>query len=453
MKIFLLTLWILICLALMGYQIYLLVIIPENQRKQKMINYNKKISSIYPKEKEECSKFNLSMLFDKIYVISIPDRKDYILETLKTFRIEPEIISATLKQNLDLSAMSDGIAKIYYKVPHNLGRIACHLSHMRALQTFLDSPAETAVIFEDDLKPCHSYPIFKRRMCSLKKEFRKVKNPWILSPSKADILYLGHCWTSCKKMTPLTQQIYGNFEGACRHAYAVNRKAAELILTHTLPMYDNGDMMLKRMSHRGILNTYAIMPPLFFQNRGELGSTIGNDHDLYTCCDMNFAPQRISVIISNVTPEDGSLRKNVAKLKQHPLIDEIIVAHGKEENSFECPKVKNVKNFYFYNIYGELHRYFVVDEASYDFILFVDGNKIPSKQTITEMKNEMILDPLHIYFDEKSKSFITHKSIIESFLKYLDKMDPTQKKNENTLKIVEEHLKKQYGKVPKIFTS
>lgn len=432
-------------MALIGYQIYLLVLIPEIQRKQKMINYNEKISSIYPKKKKECSKFNLNMLFDKIYVISIPERKDYILETLKTFRIEPEIIHATLKQNLDLSTMSDEIAKSSYKVPNNLGRIACHLSHLRALQTFLDSPAETAIIFEDDLKPCHSYTIFKRRMCSLKKEFHKVK-PW-------DILYLGHCWTSCKKMTPLTQQIYGNFEGACRHAYAVNRKAAELILTHTLPMYDNGDMMLKRMSHLGILNTYAIMPPLFFQNRGVLGSTLGNNDNLCTCWDMNFAPQRMSVIISSETPENGYSHTIVAKLKQHPLIDEIIVAHGKEENYFECPKVKNVKNFYFYNLYGDLHRYFVVDEASYDFILFVDANKIgklPSKQTITEMKNKMILDPLHIYYDEKSESFITHKLIMESFLKSLDKMEPTQKKNENLL---EEHLKKQYGKVPKIFTS
>ena len=102
-------------------------------------------------------------LVDYIYLISIPKRRKYALDALKSFDIQPELIKPILKENLihyELLQNDIIIPDLKYR---NMGRIACHLSHMRSLRTFLDNTdAQTALIFEDDVKKCQDIYLYQR---------------------------------------------------------------------------------------------------------------------------------------------------------------------------------------------------------------------------------------------------------------------------------------------------
>lgn len=218
-------------------------------------------------------------IFDQIYYIALPKRMENIQNVLKSFRIRAKKIEPVLKDTLHPeNFVNDGlIDETYHKA--NAGRVACHLSHRRALQTFLQSDANTALILEDDLHECPNFKKYQHRLNSLIHELGQIN--W-------DVLYLGHCDAHCKKFDRVANQIYTNGVPSCRHAYAVNRAAAHIILENTLPMTNNGDEMIRRLGKSGVLNIYTIMPPIFYQNRENLGSNLNNFGVLKVCRDFEF---------------------------------------------------------------------------------------------------------------------------------------------------------------------
>ena len=69
----------------------------------------------------------------------------------------------------------------------------------------------------------------------------------------------------------------------CRHAYSINRKAAQIILDKTSIMYNNGDQMYKELIVNGYINGYLAKHVLFKQNREEYGSELNNNDSLPLC--------------------------------------------------------------------------------------------------------------------------------------------------------------------------
>jgi|SaaInlStandDraft_7_1057024.scaffolds.fasta_scaffold03583_2 GR25 family glycosyltransferase involved in LPS biosynthesis len=244
--------------------IILLIILLLNNYKRQTISNMANINWSSPIQK----------YFDKIYVITLPQRKEYIENIMKNINLNPIYFSAKLKNELDYNKLiNDNIVKRQFVKKKNYGRIACHYSHISVLQNFLDSNAETCLIFEDDIRPIenvtHLNDTFKNNISEL--------------PDDWDILYLGRCWDNCKKQTKISLNIYKLYTPKCRHAYAVTKKGAEIILKYSIPQYIAGDKIYAELIKNNKLQAYGFSPQLFLQNRENLGSTLGNINVLKEC--------------------------------------------------------------------------------------------------------------------------------------------------------------------------
>ena len=215
----------------------------------------------------------INNLVDAVYVISMPNRKAYITNVLKMFKITPIFIDPTLKTSLDRSQLiNKGLITKSCKL--NKGRIACHMSHIKTLQTFLLSTHSTCLIFEDDLeKPSKSIDYFS-----------EIKNIIGNVPNDYDIIYLGRCWDKCNKDIKVTNNIVQTFFPQCRHAYIVSRSGAKKIISESLPLSKfPGDFTIAKAIENEKITAFATTPPLFRQNRTQLGTVLGNTDDLREC--------------------------------------------------------------------------------------------------------------------------------------------------------------------------
>jgi glycosyl transferase, family 25 len=118
----------------------------------------------------------------------------------------------------------------------NAGQIGCYLSHIRALDTFLDSKQEFGIICEDDINPV-------RNLGSLVEEATAYRDDW-------DILRL--CGFHNGHPRPMAQlsdgySIVVNFTRLCgTGAYMVSRHAAQVLRKALVPMWLPIDHALDR---------------------------------------------------------------------------------------------------------------------------------------------------------------------------------------------------------------
>ena len=217
--------------------------------------------------------------FDKIYIIYVPDRKENMDRFSKYINIKPTFFSAIMKDQLHhdkliSNNLLDGQSEL------NLGRIACHLSHMYVLQEFLkDKTAKTCMVFEDDI----ALPK------DLKQTLMRIDGAMANIPDDWQLLNFGRCWDKCSRQIPIPQtELVRSFRSLCRHSYAVTRKGAEIILKNTLPMTTSpGDSSIGKLTDKELLIGYAITPRVFWQNRVKFGSNIGNDHLFQRECSLS----------------------------------------------------------------------------------------------------------------------------------------------------------------------
>ena len=97
----------------------------------------------------DCTTFSLHHIFDKIMVIALPKRLKHMERFCKEMHIRPTFIQPVLKHNID----ADTLQKLAPYRNANTGRLACHLSHLKALrQAFEDPTVQNVLVFEDDLQ-------------------------------------------------------------------------------------------------------------------------------------------------------------------------------------------------------------------------------------------------------------------------------------------------------------
>ena len=223
-------------------------------KRQKQINKNKKLDII------------------PMYCIYIPKREKMVKKFFNDLEMEVDFVKGVDKNKLNIEELSkEGKIKKWKTV--NNGRVACHFSHINVLKKFLKSDKERCLIFEDDIMTSYN----KDDIHDIMK--KTVKN----IPKDCDILFFGYCWDVCKHIKPVNDYISTSYYPRCRHAYSVNRKAAEKIIQKTLPMYNNGDEMMAKLIGNGELKSYSASNILFEQNRANLGSELGNN-DLHPAC-------------------------------------------------------------------------------------------------------------------------------------------------------------------------
>ena len=166
----------------------------------------------------------------KTYVINLPksiDRLARISQNLKDINLDFEVIKGVVGSELKLPHKD--FSRLGYSLMHgkkpNLGEIGCYLSHIRALRMFLTTNKNHALILEDDV--------------ILDKDLIQILQAAIHENQHWDML---RC-SGLHRGTPICiKKIFNkyclavNLTRQTGGAYVVNRKAAELLINHLLPM-------------------------------------------------------------------------------------------------------------------------------------------------------------------------------------------------------------------------
>ena len=215
----------------------------------------------------------LEELFEFRKIITIPERIDHVKKFCKSFDIKPTIFNAILKKDLK------------YNNVYNLkiGEIACALSQEAVLKKFIESKAKNMIMLEDDNIP-FSNEFYKN--VGLKLQFVKdYMTKCVQSlPYDWDVMYFGRCWDDCANHIPWNNYIVKTRRTLCHHSIAFSRKGASIILEHIKhPLNVPIDHVVANLTAAGKLETYASILPIFYQNRAELNSTIGNYDHLPIC--------------------------------------------------------------------------------------------------------------------------------------------------------------------------
>lgn len=205
--------------------------------------------------------------FDECYVIYLDKRKNNMENLMKYLNINANFFSAIHKDIINRDLMIEH-KLLDENSELNMGRIACHLSHLYVLQEFLKNDnLKTCLIFEDDIA------IPK----NLKRTYQRFKHALDNVPKDWDVINFGNCWDLCHKRERVTHQIFRSYRAQCRHCYAVSKNGARTILMNTLPMSVRpGDFSITALAEKGLLKMYITSPPIFFQNREEFGTNLGN---------------------------------------------------------------------------------------------------------------------------------------------------------------------------------
>ena len=240
-------------------------------------------------------------LLSNIYVITIKrnlDRQVRMTKLLSKHNLQFSFIEGVDGEQLDKEKSRQFFdedksrLRLGYVITKN--EIACSLSHIKALKTFLeDEKQDYALFLEDDISISNF-------------ESLEIAVKLMPKPNKWDLLYLGYQQMNMK--TPLNiylkwllvypilnalklkrydlqkiKRIFGRpynnywFRAGSHnnaHAYIVSKSAAKKIIDYNTPVHLQADVVLMDMIVEGKLRAFALNKPLFHQS-SDLASSIG----------------------------------------------------------------------------------------------------------------------------------------------------------------------------------
>ena len=234
---------------------------------------------------DQCSGW-LTEHFDIVCCICLPNRRAHMEEFFTKMECAPLWINPVMKDTISTSDSSI----VVNNANLGKGRIACHLSHIKALRTLLEEPfAQTILVFEDDLRMPSSKQLRTMRT-ALKEGMNEIPSTW-------EAFYLGKCWEACFFNQNVGTWVTRTRSAMCRHALAFSRTGAQKVIQNTLPMRMAGDRMIESMLQEGTLEGYSMRRPLFHQNRSKWGSTLGNYDMLYICREEGYTMIALHVLL------------------------------------------------------------------------------------------------------------------------------------------------------------
>lgn len=221
----------------------------------------------------------LENIFDRKEIITIPSRINNVKEFCKSFNLNQSIFNAILIKDIRKRKLEYVTNKCLLRD----GEIACALSQEEVLRNFILSNDNSLLMLEDDLTP-FSNKIYKNSNLLLKDLEKYIKNAYNNLPYSWDILYLGKCWDDCDSNININKYIVKTHHTLCHHAIAFSRSGANKILMNiTHPLKKPIDHIVADLTSNGVLNSYALRIPVFYQNRDDLSTTIGNYDGLPMC--------------------------------------------------------------------------------------------------------------------------------------------------------------------------
>lgn len=399
---------------------------------------------------------------DKVYAIVMPNRKKYIEKLMTALKIDVEIVGAV---NKNQTSKKDLITskKISKNSKLTLGRICCHLSHLKVLNKFLENKKnKTCLIFEDDLKIPERPEYINEEMKIVIKDL----------PKDWDLLNIGKCWEECNKMKYITKNLVRSYP-YCRHAYIVNRKGAEKIVSNTLPIKNlTGDQMYKSMSKKNELLIYSSVLPLFTQNRSKFGSEL-NNYDILGNCLYGNIDEDISVVLLNNNFDDEDIEKNLIKLSKIENIKEVIIGISKYYSIEEFNNNKDINydkynftitfipNYEYYESHGDISKILLARKSNYENILFLNNNNNIENENIKKLIEKYQKDKYNVYTNQsincddkgcflvkkdREDYIILSKYVLNKLSKNIEKT----KSKENFNNYISKNFKEIFGYYPKI---
>jgi hypothetical protein len=253
-----------ICKLCLTFLIIVVIIVYHNRTN---IRVCQKISEHFE------SKDWLDEFFEMKQIITIPSRKENVTKFCKSFELNEDIFPAILKNDLKY----DNVYKL------KLGEIACALSQEQVLKNFISSMHNSLILFEDDVMSLdhNMYVSADTSLLHVKNYIRKSMD---YLPTNWDVLYFGRCWDNCRKHIPVNKFMVKVHKAMCHHAIAFSRHGAQKILANIKhPLIKPIDHIVSGLCAKGIITCYATVVPVFYQNREELRTTIGNFDKLPIC--------------------------------------------------------------------------------------------------------------------------------------------------------------------------
>lgn len=240
-------------------------------------------------------------MLDNIYVVTIKrnlDRQTRMTKLLNKHNLQFSFIEGEDGEQLDPGKLKQVFdanksrARLGHDVTKN--EIACSLSHIKALKTFLeDDKQDYALFLEDDIS-----------ISNIESLETSVK--LMPKPKEWDLLYLGYQQMNMKmplnihlkwllaypilnalklkrydlqKIKRIFGRPYNNYwfragSHNTSHAYVVSKSAAKKIIDYNTPVFLQADVVLMDMIVEGKLRAFGLNKPVFYQS-DDLPSSIG----------------------------------------------------------------------------------------------------------------------------------------------------------------------------------
>lgn len=206
-----------------------------------------------------------------MYCIFIPQREKYIKNFFNDYGLKINFVPAVYKDNINIEQMikDNKLSKNMLRYSNPESRIGCYLSHVKSMKEFLKTDKERCVIFEDDITTSYS-------KVNLLYKFNNILGN---IPNDCDLLYIGYCFEQCDKVKKYNEYFSIGYKPLCLHTWSVNRRASEIIINESNYINDTIDEILLNINFKVYLSNYD----LFYQNRDEIISLLGNNNKLTLC--------------------------------------------------------------------------------------------------------------------------------------------------------------------------
>ena len=213
-----------------------------------------------------------------IYVIALSARRGSIVSHLRSLKIDKrsEVLPAFDKRRVDFDTVTEMVSNgtvgksyfkraaseraAWYRRPSQ-GRLACALSHLTAMRTFVRSRHRVGIVLEDDAR---------------------ISPEWMVSaltmPPPFDVLYLGYCEERCSDQAKwIDRGRHFRWREAvfplCLHGYAVQRPAARRLLEASLPLEEPIDNTFASIAANLSFRSFIALPPAVRQVRSFTSAT------------------------------------------------------------------------------------------------------------------------------------------------------------------------------------
>jgi GR25 family glycosyltransferase involved in LPS biosynthesis len=232
----------------------------------------------YDKNRFQLIKGDDSLNVDMVYVITMPQRKEYVKSEMKKLKTSYTMFDAIspndlTKEDYDkLSNINNKNSDIYKKYT----RLPVLLSFIMCFADSLKHGYSTIAIFEDDVK------IINENINESLSEFKESNN---------DVFYMGYCFLNCHQITRPNKNLIelSDPDLLCCHSICIKTKILPGLIEYCFPMKSSSDELFRNYYKLNNIKVCVPKQVYFTQNRQSLESLNDSieDPQLFKTCKFN----------------------------------------------------------------------------------------------------------------------------------------------------------------------